>query len=47
MINYVTDEDKAQALAAEIRRTGVRALAVRADVSDEAEVEPDVRCDAE
>jgi glucose 1-dehydrogenase len=37
-INYVAGEDKAQALAAQIRAKGVRALALRADVSDEAEV---------
>src|ERR1700739_2465626 len=39
VINYVSDEDKAQALAEESRAKGVRALAVRADVSDEAQVE--------
>src|SRR5579862_1454876 len=39
VINYVSGEDKAQALADEIRAQGVRALAVRADVSDEAQVE--------
>jgi glucose 1-dehydrogenase len=38
VINYVSGEDKAQALAAEIRAQGVRALAVRADVSEEAQV---------
>lgn len=38
VINYVSGEDKAQALADEIRAQGVRALAVRADVSDEAQV---------
>ena len=38
VINYVAGEDKAQALAAQIRAKGVRALALRADVSDEAEV---------
>ena len=38
VINYVSDEDKAQALAEEIRAKGVRALALRADVSDEAQV---------
>ena len=39
VINYVTGEDKAQALAEEIRATGVRALALRADVSDETQVQ--------
>jgi glucose 1-dehydrogenase len=38
VINYVSDEDKAQGLAEEIRAKGVRALALRADVSDEAQV---------
>ena len=38
VINYVTDEDKAQSLADEIRSRGVLALALRADVSDEAQV---------
>ena len=38
VINYVSGEDKAQALADEIRAQGVRALAVRADVSDETQV---------
>src|SRR6516165_6013855 len=38
VINYVTDEDKAEALAEEIRRKGSSALALRADVSDEAQV---------
>ena len=38
VINYVSGEDKAQALADEIHAQGVRALAVRADVSDEAQV---------
>ena len=38
VVNYVSGEDKAQALADEIRAQGVRALAVRADVSDEAQV---------
>jgi len=37
-INYVRDEDKALALAEEIRGRGSRALALRADVSDEAQV---------
>jgi len=38
VINYVAGEDKAQGLAEEIRAKGVRALAMRADVSDEAQV---------
>lgn len=38
VINYVTDEDKAQHACEEIRRLGVRAEAIRADVSDEAQV---------
>ena len=38
VINYVSDEDKAQALAEEIRGKGSHALALRADVSDEAQV---------
>jgi len=38
VINYVSGEDKAQGLAEEIRAQGVRAVAMRADVSDEAQV---------
>ena len=38
VVNYVTDEDKAETLAAEIRARGSRALALRADVSDESQV---------
>jgi len=38
VINYVSDEDKAEALAEEIRAKGSRALALRADVSDESQV---------
>jgi glucose 1-dehydrogenase len=38
VINYVSDEDKAEALAAEIRAKGSRALTLRADVSDESQV---------
>lgn len=38
VINFVAGEDKAQALAEEIRAKGVRALAIRADVSNETEV---------
>jgi len=36
--HYVSGEDKAQALAEEIRAKGARAMIVRADVSDEAQV---------
>ena len=38
VINYVSGEDKAEALAEEIRGKGSRALALRADVSDESQV---------
>jgi glucose 1-dehydrogenase len=38
VINYVSDEDKAQALADDLRARGVRALTLRADVSDETQV---------
>jgi glucose 1-dehydrogenase len=38
VINYVSGEDKAQALAGELRERGVRAMALRADVSDEKQV---------
>ena len=38
VINYVSGEDKAEALAAEIRAKGSRALALRADVADESQV---------
>jgi glucose 1-dehydrogenase len=38
VINYVSDADKAEALADEIRSKGVRARALCADVSDEAQV---------
>src|SRR6516164_10710580 len=38
IINYVTDEDKAEALAQEIRAKGVQARSLRADVSDESQV---------
>jgi glucose 1-dehydrogenase len=37
-INYVSGDDKANAVAEEIRAKGLRALAIRADVSDEAQV---------
>src|SRR6516162_634348 len=39
VINYVSDEEKAHELAERIRAGGSRALALRADVSDEAQVE--------
>jgi glucose 1-dehydrogenase len=38
VINYVSGEEKAQALAEEIRAKGSQAMAIRADVSDEAQV---------
>src|SRR5262250_1429195 len=38
VINYVSDEDKAEALADEIRTRGVRTCTLRADVSDESQV---------
>jgi glucose 1-dehydrogenase len=38
VINYVSGEEKAQALADEIRAKGSRAMAIRADVSDVAQV---------
>src|SRR5436853_3582621 len=38
VINYVSGEDKAQALAQELREKGTRAIAIRADVSDERQV---------
>lgn len=38
-VNYVAGEEKAQQVCAEIRAFGVRAIAVRADVSDEAQVQ--------
>src|SRR5689334_13936238 len=38
LVNYVSGEDKAQALVEEIRAKGVRAMAVRADVADEGQV---------
>ncbi len=38
VINYVSGEDKAQALADEIRAKGSRAMVFRADVSDEKQV---------
>src|SRR5262249_25681726 len=39
VVNYARGEDKALQLEDEIRARGVRALAVRADVSDEAQVQ--------
>jgi glucose 1-dehydrogenase len=39
VVNYASGADKAQALASEIRATGVKALAIKADVSDETQVE--------
>jgi glucose 1-dehydrogenase len=39
VINYVSDEDKAQELAVQIGAGGSKALALRADVSDEAQVQ--------
>jgi len=38
VVNYVSGEDKAEALAQEIRAKGVQARILRADVSDESEV---------
>jgi len=38
VVNYVSGDDKAQALVEEIRAKGSRAIAVRADVSDEEQV---------
>jgi glucose 1-dehydrogenase len=39
VVNYVADEDKAEQLCREIRDVGVRAMAIRADVSDEEQVQ--------
>src|SRR6267378_7894448 len=39
VVNYLAGEDRAEAVAAEIRRSGVRALAHKADVSDESQVQ--------
>ena len=39
VVNYVSGEDKAQETCKEIRRRGVRSLALKADVSDETQVE--------
>jgi glucose 1-dehydrogenase len=38
-VNYASAEDRAEAVAAEIRRSGVRAFAHKADVSDEDQVQ--------
>src|SRR5438477_11468837 len=38
VVNYVSGEDKAQALVGEIEANGSQAMAVRADVSDEDQV---------
>src|SRR5215470_10994008 len=38
VVNYVSGQDKAEALAEEIRNSGSRALALPADVSDESQV---------
>ena len=38
VVNYVAGEDKAQQLVDDIRRRGSRAIAVRADVAEEAQV---------
>jgi len=39
VVNYVTGEDRAEAAAEEIRRSGVRAFAHKADVSNEDQVQ--------
>jgi glucose 1-dehydrogenase len=39
VVNYVTTEDRAEAVAEKIRHSGVRALAHKADVSDEGQVQ--------
>ncbi len=39
VVNYISGEDKAQGLVEEIRAKGVRALAIRADVADETQVQ--------
>jgi glucose 1-dehydrogenase len=39
VVNYVAGEDKAEQVCREIREFGVKAIAVRADVSDEAQVQ--------
>ena len=42
VVNYVTGEDRAEAVAEKIRRSGVRAFAHQADVSQEDQVAGDV-----
>jgi glucose 1-dehydrogenase len=44
VVNYVAGEDRAEAVADEIRRSGVRALAHQADVSEEDQVQQMFRC---
>ena len=44
VVNYVTGEDRAEAVADEIRRSGVRALVHQADVSEEDQVQQMFRC---
>src|SRR5215813_643064 len=39
VVNYVTGDDRAEAVAAEIRRDRARTLAYKADVSDEKQVQ--------
>jgi NAD(P)-dependent dehydrogenase (short-subunit alcohol dehydrogenase family) len=39
VVNYVTGEDRAEAVAEEIRRSDVRAFAHKADVSEEQQVQ--------
>ena len=39
VVNFVADQDTAEDVAAEIRTFGVRALAIRADVADEGQVQ--------
>ena len=39
VVNYVTGEDRAEAVADEIRRSGVRAFVHQADVSEEDQVQ--------
>jgi glucose 1-dehydrogenase len=39
VVNYVAGEDKAQAIVDEIKGAGGRAIAIKADVSDEAQVQ--------
>lgn len=39
VVNYVAEPEQAEAVAEEVRREGVRAVAIRADVSQEGEVE--------